>query len=65
MSLLTPEIIYVIFLVKEGENPKSSKLVSEPIVIKIAHMPICSDDKILRIMGKSSTPEPICSNVAR
>ena len=58
-NAFTPENIYVIFLVKEGEKPKSSKDTSRNIVVKIDHIPTVSEDNILNIKGKRINPEPI------
>lgn len=46
------------FLVNDGENPKSSNEINEKIVVKIAQTPTVSDDNNLKINGNKIIPDP-------
>ena len=53
------------FRVNDGENPKSSNPIKEPIAIKMDHTPIVSEGNNRKMIGNSKMPDPICRKVAK
>jgi len=54
----------VTFLVKEGENPKSSKVENAVIVMNTDQIPTISVGILRRMIGKSKTDAAIFKKVA-